>query len=81
MKTTAFFILTVCVCAVTVDASQTGVKNVSKPSDKTDGKIVVNQLCNPAAIGTEINSLKKDIEKMKKELTQRLDNKEYEGKY
>ena len=52
----------------------------SKPIGKTDDKIVVNQLCNPAAIGTEINSLKKEVEKMRKELTQRLDKNENKGK-
>ena len=72
MKTTVSFILTVCACVVAVDAS--------KPASKTDGKVVVNQLCNPAAIETKINSLKKEVEKMRKELTERLDKKEYKGK-
>lgn len=72
MKTTAFFILTVCICVVAVAAS--------KPNGKTDDKIVLNQLCNAAVIGTEINSLKKEVEKMRKELTQRLDKNENKGK-
>lgn len=73
MKTTnVFCILTVCICVVAVAAS--------KPYGKKDDKIVVNQLCNPAGIGTEINSLKKEVEKMRKELTQRLDKNENKGK-
>ena len=52
----------------------------SKPNGKKDDKIVVNQLCSPFAIGKEINSLKKEVEKMRKELTQRLDKDENKGK-
>ena len=75
MKTTAFFILTVCICVVVVYASKTGVKDVSQGSVKTEGKVVVNQHCNSAAIATEIRSLKEEVKTMKKELTQRLDSK------
>ena len=44
-------------------------KNVTKSIGKTDGKIVVNQHCNSAAVATEISCLKKEVKK----LTHRLD--------
>ena len=76
MKTTAFFILAMSICVVVVYASKTGVKIVSNlGSVKTEGKVVVNQHCNSAAIVTEIRSLKEEVKTMKKELTQRLDSK------
>ena len=80
MKTTAFFILTVCICVVAVYPSKTGVKNVSKGSVKTEGKVVVNQHCNSAAIATEIRSLKEEVKTMKKELTQQLDKRGSKGR-
>ena len=81
MKTTAFFILTMCVCVVAVFASKTGVKNASKGSVKTvQGKVVVYQHCNSAAIETEISSLKEEVKTLKKELTQRLDKRGSKGR-
>ena len=76
MKAALMFLLSVCLCALAANTSQTGAKNVSAGSDKTDGKVVVNQNCQisgTAAIADITAELKKQFETLKKELTQQLE--------
>lgn len=69
------FLLSVCLCALATNTSQTGAKKVSAGSDKTDGKVVVNQNCHfrAAAIADITAELKKQFETLKKELTLQLE--------
>ena len=80
MKTTFVLLLSACLGALAANNSQTGVKKSSQDSDKSDGKVVVNQLCNSGATTAEITFLKKQLEAVKKELTQQLDKKDTKGK-
>ena len=78
MKTTLAFLIA-CLCAVA--RSQTGGNKASVGSDTlSDGKVVVQQLCNSGAPTNEISALKKEIKQLKEELLQRLDEKFSKGK-
>jgi len=78
MKTTLVFLLSACLIAIAANSSRTGVRNQLSTGklSKTEGEIVVHQVCNPAATMEEISSLKRQVEIMKKELTLRLDKKD-----
>ena len=78
MKTTLVVFLSVCLGVIAANNSQ--VRNLSAGNGKTDGKVVVHQICNSAATTAEITSLKKEVETMRKELTQRLDTVNSKGK-
>jgi len=82
MKTTLVFLLSACLIAIVANSSRTGVRNQLSTGklSKTEGEIVVHQVCNPAATMEEISSLKKQVETMKKELTLRLDKKDSKGR-
>jgi len=71
MTTTFVVFLSICLGAIAANTSQ--IRNLSAGNGKTDGKVVVHQICNSAATTAEITSLKKEVETMRKELTQRLD--------
>lgn len=78
MKTTLAFLIA-CLCAVA--RSQTGGNKASVGSDTlSDGKVVVQQLCNSGAPTNEISALKKEIKQLKEELLQRLEEKFSKGK-
>ena len=78
MKTTLAFLIA-CLCAVA--RSQTGGNQASVGSDTlSDGKVVVQQLCNSGAPTNEISALKKEIKQLKEELLQRLEEKFSKGK-
>lgn len=82
MKTTLVFLLSACLIAIAANSSRTGVRNQLSTGklSKTEGEIVVHQVCNPAATMEEISSLKRQVEIMKKELTLRLDKEDNKGK-
>ena len=80
MKGNFVLILSVCLGALAANTSRPGVKRSSRVSDKTDGKVSVYQRCNSGSTTAEISSLKKEVEAMKKELTQRLNKKDRKGK-
>lgn len=78
MKTTLAFLIA---CLYAVARSQTGGNKASVGSDTlSDGKVVVQQLCNSGAPTNEISALKKEIKQLKEELLQRLDEKFSKGK-
>lgn len=73
MNTNLVFILSIVVCALAASNSQNGVKNVLRGSKTNDGKVVVSQLCNTGTAMAEISAtMKKELETMKKELTEQL---------
>ena len=78
MTTTFVVFLSICLGAIAANTSQ--IRNLSAGNGKTDGKVVVHQICNSAATTVEITSLKKEVETMRKELTQRLDKMNSKGK-
>ena len=63
-------------------AAKTTQTDVSKPSQGSvnDGKIEVHQICNWGAAKEEVSSLKKEVEMLRKDLTQRFDRIEQKGK-
>ena len=65
---------------VTAKTTQT---DVSKPSQASvnDGNIEVHQICNWGAAKEEVSSLKKEVEKLTKDLTQRLDRIQQKSKW
>ena len=65
--------------AVVAKTTQT---DVSKPSQASvnDGKIEVHQICNWGAAKEEVSSLKKEVEMLKTDLTQRLDRIQQKSK-
>lgn len=64
-------------------AAKTTQSDVSKPSQGSvnDGKIVMHQLCNSGMAKAEVSSLKKEVEMLRKVLTQRLDKNGTKGKW
>ena len=81
MNTKLVLILSVTVCALAANNSQKGVKNLSRGSETSDGKVVVHQLCNTGTAMTEIiATLKKEFQTLKKELTEQLSRKVNRGK-
>ena len=63
-------------------AAKTMQTDVSKPSQGSvnDGKIEVHQICNWGSAKAEVSSLKKEVEMLRKDLTQRFDRIEQKGK-
>ena len=60
---------------VAVKTTQT---DTNKPVD--DGKIVLHQIFNPGTAKAEIASLKKEVQMLRKDLTQLLDKNKTKGK-
>ena len=73
MKTILAFFLSACLCVLAINSSQAGAKRISIGRNKTDGKVLVQQLCNSNAAKADIASLKKEVRALKKELSHRLD--------
>ena len=74
-----FLVVSFLLGTVTAKTTQT---DVSKPSQGSvnDGKIEVHQICNWGAAKAEVSSLKKEVEMLRKDLTQRFDRIEQKGK-
>lgn len=53
---------------------------VAKSSSVDDGKIVLHQIFNSGTAKAEISSLKKEVEMLRKDVTQLLDKNEAKGK-
>lgn len=66
---------------VGVVATKTTPTNASKPSQRSvnDGKIEVHQFCNSGAAKAEISLMKKEVEMLRRDLTQRLDQIQQKG--
>ena len=74
-----FLLVSFLLGTVTAKTTQT---DVSKPSQGSvnDGKIEVHQICNWGSAKAEVSSLKKEVEMLRKDLTQRFDRIEQKGK-
>jgi len=76
MKRALVVLLSVFLGALAATTSQNRARNLKERSDKTDGKVLVHQLCNPGTATADMTSLKKDVEALKNELIQRLNKKD-----
>jgi len=72
-----WFLLAGCFIGTVAKSSQTA---ASKPVPVDDGKIVLHQIFNPGTAKAEISSLKKEVEMLRKDMTQLLDKYEAKGK-
>ena len=72
MKSSFFLLLVGCFLST---IAQT---DTNKPVD--DGKIVLHQIFNPGTAKAEISLLKKEVEMLRKDLTQLLDKNKTKGK-
>ena len=80
LSSTIFFLAVFFLGTVAAKTMQTDVSKRSQGS-VNDGKIVMHQLCNSGMAKAEVSSLKREVEMLRKELTQRLDKNETEGKW
>ena len=79
MKSSCYFLLLVSSFVGTV-ASKPTQTDVNKPVPVDDGKIVLHQIFNPRTAKADISSLRKEVEKLRKDLIQLLDKNKTEGK-
>ena len=78
MKSSLFLLLTT--FFVGIVAAQPIQTDANKQLHVDDGRIVMHQTCNPGTGNAEVSSLKKEVEMLRKEVTQRLDKSEAKGK-
>ena len=79
MKSSFFSLLLVSSFVGTV-ASKPTQTDVNKPVPVDDGKIVLHQIFNQGTAKAEIASLKKEVQMLRKDLTQLLDKNKTKGK-
>ena len=61
-------------------ASKPTQTDANKPGPVDDGKIVLHQIFNAGTARAEISSLRKEVEKLRNDLTHLLDKNETKGK-
>ena len=79
MKLSSYFLL-LASCFVVTFASKPTQTDANKPVPVDDGKIVLHQIFNTGTAKAEISSLRKEVEKLRKDLTQLLDKNKTKGK-
>lgn len=79
MKSSWYFLL-LASCFVGTVASKPTQTDANYPVPVDDGKIVLHQIFNPRTAKADISSLRKELEKLRKDLIQLLDKNETKGK-
>ena len=67
-------------CFIGTAVAKSSQADASKPVAVDDGKIVLHQIFNSGTAKAEISSLKKEVDILRKDLTQLLDKNEDKGK-
>ena len=67
-------------CFIGSAVAKSSQTDASKPVPVDDGKIVLHQIFNAGTAKAEMSSLKKEVEMLRKDMTQLLDKYEAKGK-
>lgn len=67
-------------CFIGTAVAKSSQTDINKPVAVDDGKIVLHQIFNSGTAKAEISSLKKEVEMLRKDVTQLLDKNEAKGK-